>query len=386
MCESHTAGRRSVVLWDFPTHRRTPLCENMAARAAAALASLGRVAEPALELLTGAASRPLGLPSLAAYLRRSGDASETKLALYRLQQTLKGSGGFNQPKFLDAAGRDYTTVIHEVSKGRWGEGPLRALLTDRAFALARRGAAEGILETGSRQAARIIKHLSPPKLVAARSLWAQPELVRVMQRGAAADPDFAQLTVQYHVLVQPLAFPAPAGSGMAGAGRGSSAAPRRGAPAKADGSSSSAVDAGSGEGTTEADFAVAPGGPDAIDAGNAAAVQRRAAEEYATLGEWRPVDSVDSGLVYWFNSATGARSWGRPAPGALVPRRPFRLEDAGFLRVLDAQSAAAAGAPHPFVAVTHNVVWERALKGPGASAVSAAQGVTNAGLWKVAAL
>ena len=293
---------------------------------ASTLACVGRIADPMVEASWGgggAAAQSQGmLAGLAAWSRKKRTAAATGRALGELNyKWMKGE--WNQPKFLEEVTGSYAALFAAVSAGALTK--VRPLVTEQAFVLVKRGVAEGSAAHKARPGAEVVQTLGASTVAQCRLV----HMKNMAMRNPDARPDAVQITVTHTTLQRPFTT-----------------------PLSRDEARAVAAAAGVGSGyTSDGEAATAPRSASSLLGSD------------AESGEWVPVEHPGTGLVYWFNTATGVRTWTTPLPAQLVPRRPFRFETAGVLRGHITDAAAAAAATLPFMKVVHNVVWERNLEG-----------------------
>lgn len=229
---------------------------------------------------------------------------------------------WNRAKFLEEAGRGYEQLLTSATSGNLRL--LKPITTEFCYRTVKRGVAEGIAEHGARQGAKLLRTLTPPVLVQARKLYVTPELMNEVQQ-----PDFVQITTRHSTLQQPTAA--------------AYQKPKKGE----DGYWSS----------SDSEDEAEPLGAVAASAGGSAA------------GEWMPVEHSPSGRLFYYNSLTGESTWEKPSSRQSLVKRPFRIEQAGFIReevsaaeLAGAGNAAAGSSGGPrIVRVEQHVVWELSL-------------------------
>lgn len=284
--------------------------------------------------------------------------------------------GFNEAHFLSQSAEDLRTLYAAISSGNPAD--LRRLaeekMTETAFKLVVDGIAESRAAAGGAiQGAEVIEFLKEPRTGRARLIM--PKMggqIPMTQR-----PTHIQITATYELLVRPFAI-VPA------------AAPR--SPAKQSPASGAGGRGKSGRVASlsrDDDSVGSSSGGSTSDGSLAAELKAHAFEE------WMPVQETGKGgMTFWVRGAghigydhadvTAAAAaygmdapappawhttWTPPAPGQVLPRRPFRIEMAGVSREpRDGPDGA------PVVAVVQQIVWERPIPpaaGPAAAAANA---------------
>jgi hypothetical protein len=288
--------------------------ETMASKVGAALTCAGRIVDPVCDAVFGSSSGGM-LTSLVSWSHNKRNQTITQRALGELHfKWMKTE--WSQQKFIEDATTGYTNVFHGITSGQMSK--VKPLTTEPTFILIKRGIQDGVAEVGYRQGSTIIQNLLPPVIAQARLVHLKPLATRM----ADQRPDFVQVTVTHTTLQQPSAA----------------------LSVKEDKVKRRSEDGYISEGEAET------------------APRSALGTDFEMAGEWTPVMHASLGLVYWYNSATGATTWKKPLPAQLVPRIPFRIESCGRTREPITDSAAAANSPLPHVKVIHNVVWERSLR------------------------
>lgn len=277
----------------------------MAAGKLAAAALSGRIADPKYTLERVGAGAGM-LSRIIAWGNVQRREAQTRQVLGTVHhQWLKGK--WDMQKVLERCTEDYLKALTAISAGN--TSALRSLVTEAMGAQIRKGILEGIAETGARQGVKIVQKLNKAEVVQARVI--NNSAAKSMSRLQAPQPEYLQLTLQHRTMQLPIA---------------------------------------------------------SVPTADELKLARKASppSEDDVLGEWVPVYDREAAYVYWYNTATKARTWEAPRTSLLVPRKPFRIETAGHIREPAADLALAAGSEVPYMVVTHNVVWERQM-GEGAS-------------------